>query len=209
MNLNITKIIFTEGLADEIFIKKLINDNNIKIKNIKIKNLDGKDNFTPKKIIAESDIYINDKNCDRIDLLLIRDADDNFNDTEQSITNLITNLRSNRSKNKYLRNIEYYILPNNKDSGQLEHLLCKAIESHDVENMECFKKMAECLAIKKITTNNKLSELQLNAYLALKEHNVGTKKFVEGELFKNLLPSLINDDWCKKLKEYIIDFVKK
>ena len=137
--------IFVEGNSDKIFLQALCNYLNIDAQFIVT---NGKNNLIN---------YPNIKKYDNI--LIIFDADDNFQNSLNNIENQVNKIDENISP-------KIFLFPDNKNTGNLETLLENICVYNDVKN--CFIKYKDC--INTLSSNNILfknlnPKSQIFAYL--------------------------------------------
>lgn len=117
--------ILVEGHTDKDFLKLYCKYLNI---DVRIDIIDGKNN-----LINKPNLIRNDEKH-----LIIFDADDYYNDSKTNIENQINQM--NIPKENY----DIFLLPNNKDSGNLETLIEKIALYKEVLN--CFEGYEECIS---------------------------------------------------------------
>lgn len=75
-------------------------------------------------------------------VLIIFDADDDYGETKSEAKRTIQDKVQVNSENSYL---DFFLFPNNQDSGNLEDLLEKAIKPEHKGVFDCFDAYKECL----------------------------------------------------------------
>lgn len=120
--------ILVEGYADKNFLELYCKYLNLNMKKLHIEVTEGKDN-----LINNANLMRNDEKH-----LIIFDADDYYNDSKTNIENQINQM--NIPKENY----DIFLLPNNKDSGNLETLIEKIALYKEVLN--CFEGYEECIS---------------------------------------------------------------
>ena len=110
---------------------------------------------------------LNEKDLEENSYFAIVDADDSFEDRNKEIQSRIDN-----------RDINYYILPNHQNSGDLETLILEIIGNSVIIN--CFNTYKECIETKypDCQIDNKA---KLYAYTTI-EHNKRPEKYIEENL---------------------------
>lgn len=120
--------ILVEGYADKNFLELYCKYLNLNMKKLHIEVTEGKDNL------------INNANLMRKDEkhLIIFDADEDYKNSKANIENQINQMNIPK------QNYEIFLLPNNKDNGNLETLIEKIALYKEVLN--CFEGYEECIS---------------------------------------------------------------
>ncbi|CAC9608253.1 hypothetical protein [uncultured Gammaproteobacteria bacterium] len=129
---------------------------------------------------------------------IIQDADDDFDASKESIQQAIS--ASGISNNK----IQYFLTPNNKDTGDLETLLLSTIEKNN-KIIDCFDDYKICLENQQAVYSKALNKGQIYAYTMYSQTGKNLYKPQDSFIHKNKDTGLwdLND---KKFKP-IISFV--
>ena len=124
--------ILVEGISDHAFISYLLKDYINKIPQNFIINTEGKDKIK----LFESSLLLENN-------YFIFDADQDLNEARKNIIQQINHIQISGTPIKY----EIFLLPNNKDLGELETLLFSIIrnQSDKEERLECLEKYWQCL----------------------------------------------------------------
>lgn len=88
------------------------------------------------------------------EILLIVDADESYENRRIEVKKLIDT-----------KNINFFIMPNNRDNGDMETLLLSTIKNNSVS--ECFNEYISCLESKDIETTKINNKAKLYAYTTL------------------------------------------
>lgn len=172
-------LIFVEGTHDEHFLKCYLEYLNIK--DVKIKYTNGKDGLGDYK----KDIVKNNN------VKIIFDAD---NDLEEAKENIKEQLGE-----ELFNKCEIFLIPNNKDNGNLETLIENIVKEECV--LKCFDCYVECL--KKLKENNKNIKLpakksKVYAYNHSFGYKNGDKNYTIDNRYFNLESKYLNP-----LKEFL------
>ena len=126
--------ILVEGYADKNFLELYCKYLNLNMKKLHIEVTEGKDNL------------INNANLMRKDEkhLIIFDADDDYNSSISNIKKQINKINEYYRINIPEENYDIFLLPNNKDNGNLETLIEKIALYKEVLN--CFEGYEECIS---------------------------------------------------------------
>lgn len=151
------RYLLVEGITDIAFVKYICFQKGITNKfddfkeskkryefnNLVLINLDGQSNL--EKELA----YLKDEEIEISQIGIIQDADDDFDKSEKSIKDAIDTSKIDKNK------IEYFLTPNDKDTGDLETMLLSTIKDNNI--VQCFEPYKKCLQ-----NNNKIYEKALN-----------------------------------------------
>lgn len=172
--------ILVEGHNDKDFLELYCKYLNI---DVRIDIMDGKNN-----LINKPNLIRNDEKH-----LIIFDADDNYNNSKANIENQISQM--NIPKENY----NIFLLPNDKDSGNLETLIEKIALYKDVLNcFECYKKCITGLGNDKIKLPPKKSKVF--AYI----QSFGFKNTIKAKEF-DLSPYVnFKDKYLEPLKDFLL-----
>ncbi len=148
------RLIFVEGVADSKFIRDFIQfhypNNSFEFDIVETKG------WTNINNPQSSDELIKNKMNQNFDNggvnLIVFDADNNFKDRFDMITNW--------GKSNQLQ-FELFLFPNNADSGDLETLLEQIINPSNIPIFECWDKYEKCLSLIKIP--NRMNPLSIPA----------------------------------------------
>ncbi|WP_462137139.1 DUF3226 domain-containing protein [Candidatus Mycalebacterium sp.] len=122
--------IFVEGEEDRLFLKSYILHLNLRISKC-IKDLGGRGNLTRPSI---------EKKLDRgSKVLVILDAENDFNNTQSFIKRTLGNL-----------DVKIFLFPDNELKGNLENLLEEIINLEHKDIFDCFEEYKKCLSNKNI-----------------------------------------------------------
>ncbi|MCV3456605.1 DUF3226 domain-containing protein [Campylobacter sp. CNRCH_2016_0050h] len=171
--------IYVEGKSDKFFLDALCKE--IKIDEFETISV-GSNNFSLSNLeLVKSDI--NDKRVEKI--YIVFDADNDYQKTKTNLEQQLINLQK----------IKIFLLPNNKDNGELEDLL-KKIAKHPCFII-CFEEYINCLKNK---GNTNLNKKELNKNL-IYSYNQAC-----GNRIKNICLEHYNLD--HEYIEPLIDFLK-
>lgn len=190
--------ILVEGRSDKDFLILLLKFID-KEKYVDIYDCEGKDGIVniKEKLKANLDAA-NTRDCSNI--LIIFDAD---NSTEIARKNIEKQLRD---LNFFNKNIKIFLLPNNKDSGNLETLLEKIAKHQDI--LDCFNCYLNCIEDKKNTIPNLKTPNKKSKWFAYKEA-FGYKNGIKDENFDISEYVDFNSDYIKNLKEFLMNAFKE
>lgn len=203
------KYILVEGVTDVALIKYICFKNGItqkfddfvkvkneyKYKDFIIVDLQGQNNLDEflirlnKKIVKISQIYI------------IQDADNNFEESTQSIKEAI-------SKSKIVnRKIKYFLTPDNQNLGNLETLLLSTIENNCIIN--CFSEYKKCLLENNEIHPKALNKGQVYAYTMYSQKGENLHKPQNSFMYKHDKSYVDTELWDLSKKEFqpIINFI--
>mgnify|MGYP004469731165 FL=1 len=173
--------ILVEGHTDKDFLELYCKYLNIEVR---IDVVDGKDNLINRVNLVKAN-----KNY-----LIIFDADNDYNNSKANIENQINQMNIPK------QNYEIFLLPNNKDNGNLETLIEKIALYKEV--LKCFEGYEECiskLGINGIKLPHKKSKVF--AYM----ESFGFKNPEEAENF-DLSPYVdFEDKYLEDLKNFLLD----
>jgi hypothetical protein len=149
-----------EGITDCALVNRLLED---KIENSDYKFLGKKGISSVFKTIEK----LTDKDLDDNSYFAIVDADDSFETRKSEIEEKIGS-----------KNVGYYILPNHRDSGDLETLILDIIGNNEI--IDCFNDYKKCIEAKyqDCQIDNKA---KLYAYTTI-GHNKRSEKYIEENL---------------------------
>lgn len=101
-------------------------------------------------------------------LLVIVDADKNFSAAQQSLNDII--------KNQFSNNVAGFLMPNNKDNGNLESLLFNIVDEKLKPFFSCFDTFQQCLNEANVGFTPYDDKARINALLsALQDDPIGAK----------------------------------
>lgn len=178
-------LIIVEGITDENFLKLYLKTiETIKIEDIKIKNAGGN-----KKLTSIKDITKEDR------VKIIFDADD---DIQASVDNIKQQLSQDD-----LKKCEIFLLPNNKDNGNLETLLEKIAREKDI--LDCFDRHQECL--KKLQGRNpsiRLPAKKTKVYAY--KHAFGYKNGIDDSKFDCVFEKILDlkNEYIQPLRDFLL-----
>lgn len=179
-------LIIVEGKTDKEFLEIYLRFLQINQKSFKIIKSDGNTNL---KLIPEV------KKADKIKIIF--DADSNFQTS-------IDNIKQQLSQND-LKKCEIFLLPNNKDNGDLETLIEKIAIEKDV--IDCFDRHQECL--------KKLQERNPDIHLPAKKtkvyaykHAFGYKNGIDDSKFDYIFEKILDlkNEYIQPLKDFLLKF---
>jgi 5S rRNA maturation endonuclease (ribonuclease M5) len=152
--------IIVEGQTDKALVKKLL-DSKKEDENFKFLGLKGIDSV--KNTLGS----LTDKDLEDNIYFAIVDADSGFEYRNEEIQSRISD-----------RDIDYYILPNHQDSGDLETLILQMIENNTIFN--CFDTYKKCIETDYLDCKID-NKAKLYAYATI-EHNKRPEKYIEEDL---------------------------
>jgi hypothetical protein len=113
------KVLIVEGIDDKFFFERLLKE--IELRDIQVFPMRGRDNFDS---LPDIQLVPGFKDVHKIGI--IRDADDDYESSKNSIESKINKLVTSPKKPKEFStthpSVAYYILPNNRDKGAMESL---------------------------------------------------------------------------------------
>ncbi|MBF0477681.1 MAG: hypothetical protein HQK59_18015 [Deltaproteobacteria bacterium] len=137
------KVLLVEGLDEVNFFKAMLE--HLDMQNVQTRDVGGKDNL--RKLFPD---VLNDPGFSRVkSYAIIRDADDNADNTLKSVQGLLKDksqpVPSNHAETAELNNLKVgiFIMPGNAAEGMLEDLCLKAVENHTV--LKCADDYLACL----------------------------------------------------------------
>lgn len=192
--------ILVEGASDNNFISSFLNFLGKKEKvDFDIYDCEGKDGIVNVKENLKDNLdAANTRDCSRI--LIIFDAD---NSIETAINNIEKQLKD---LNFFNENIRIFLLPNNKDKGNLETLLEKIAKHQKI--LKCFDYYKECIENKQNAIPNLKTPNKKSKWFAYKEA-FGYKNGIKKENFDISKYIDFNADYIKELKEFLISAFKE
>lgn len=132
--------------------------------------------------------------------LIIFDSDDNFESKKADLLSF---------RSKYFLRFEFFLLPNNSDSGNLETLLENIINPENQVLIRCFNKYHDCID-KEGRFQVPTSKSKIYAYLeALLPKSKSKELQYEFRDYKNQDYWNLNSDYLQPLKSFIESYVKK
>lgn len=156
------KLMAVEGRDEVVFFKALLK--HMGIKDVEIQDVGGKDQFKTKlpaltKTPGFSDVEI---------FAVVRDADENADGAFESISNFLKkeNLSPPEQMNTFAHDdpkIGIFIMPGNSDTGMLEDLCLRTVQSHPA--LECVEAFADCCENLKPPPKN-IAKTKAQAFLA-------------------------------------------
>jgi len=153
-------LIFVEGSDDKAFFEKLLED----IPVIQIIDVEGKVNFKPKlKIISQDDNFEKVKK-----VLIIRDADESYKRTYQSLTGIVKEVFNETAGDilmGYQGKYGILILPPSEEQGSLEDLLFKSVESDIQKEIVEFVEKMERIWKKRKKKKFKKAKYKIHCYI--------------------------------------------
>ena len=173
--------ILVEGHTDKDFLELYCKYLNIEVR---IDVVDGKDNLINRVNLVKAN-----KNY-----LIIFDADNDYNNSKANIENQINQMNIPK------QNYEIFLLPNNKDNGNLETLIEKIALYKEV--LKCFEGYEECIS--KLEINGiKLPHKKSKVFAYME--SFGFKNPEEAENF-DLSPYVdFEDKYLEDLKNFLLD----
>jgi hypothetical protein len=183
--------IFVEGIGDEKFIKDYFSYLNIK-EDFKVINTQSKDKLP-------DFINIFEKNTNNGVLnLIIFDTDNDFNDREKFLLNF---------KEKNELKFELFLLPNNKDKGDLETLLENIIPQKNEKIIGCWSNYENCINSLNRNLTIPVNKSKIHTYLEvlLDDTQNGKKKAKERSRdYTNKEHWDLDCDYLSNLKEFLL-----
>lgn len=190
--------ILVEGASDKDFLLLLLKFMG-KDRYVDIYDCEGKDGIVNVKENLKDNLdAANTRDCSRI--LIIFDAD---NSIETAINNIEKQLKD---LNFFNENIRIFLLPNNKDKGNLETLLEKIAKYQKI--LKCFDCYKECIENKQNVIPNLKTPNKKSKWFAYKEA-FGYKNGIKKENFDISKYIDFNADYIKELKEFLISAFKE
>lgn len=173
--------ILVEGHTDKDFLELYCKYLNIEVR---IDVVDGKDNLINRWNLIRDD----EKH------LIIFDADDYYNDSKTNIENQINQMNISNE------NYDIFLLPNNKDNGNLETLIEKIARYKEV--LKCFEGYEECIS--KLGINDiKLPPKKDKVFAYMQ--SFGFKNSIKPKEF-DLSPYVdFEDKYLEDLKNFLLD----
>lgn len=160
------KQLLVEGRSDQEFFNALLR--HLGIGDVEVKNYGGKDTF--RRFL---NVFVRAPGFDDIQSLgIVRDADDSATSAFQSIrdslisVNLPTPEIALTPAAGYPR-VDVFIMPNNADTGALEDLCFRALESDPA--MQCVSEFMQCIQDRSDVVPKNPAKSRVYAYLASKE----------------------------------------
>ncbi len=208
MSTKITKktLIIVEGESDKKFFTELCAHSSVELEDFQIEKISvrgGKaEFFDTKKINAFFDKVSNNPQ----NVLLFCDADyaqseekySGFNKTRSSLNVVRTKLRK-----KSGRNVEFFILPNHRDDGNLESLFLQCATSEVTKKVGCVESYLKCLGQE--PSINKIEKLRAQLLISGMKHKIADVGDVVGKNgYWNL--NIKKDDPLLALKEFLKKF---
>lgn len=127
--------IFVEGEQDSNFLKSYVAYLGYELP--EIISIDGKNNLKGNRLEIAKKLYEEEAR-----VLIIFDADDDYGETKSETKRTIQDKVQVNSENSYL---DFFLFPNNQDSGNLEDLLEKIIKPEHKGVFDCFEAYKQCL----------------------------------------------------------------
>jgi hypothetical protein len=185
--------IFVEGKSDKQFISQFLQHSfNVVVNPLQIVNVEGKDNLKGK--LEDYILLLQESSDQELMNLIIFDADDSFASRLQSITDSLQKLDVVA---------KIFLLPNNKESGDLEVLLERIITNENQFIFDCFKDYILCLEKSNSKLNLPAQKTKIHAYLDLKfaSTKLESRDYLDSKLWN------LESEHLKPLKEFIQPYI--
>jgi predicted ATP-dependent endonuclease of OLD family len=144
------KILLVEGKSDVAFVKYICNYYDIVLgENVQIIDMQGKGGLTKNLTSLEPELQKG------IKIALILDADSDFKKRKSEVEKELNGLE-----------IDFFLIPNHSEAGELETLLLSSVDS-DNTILKCFEEYIACLEQKDVNTASINDKAKLYAYTTL------------------------------------------
>lgn len=178
------KYLLVEGITDVAFVKYICfkhgitqnfddfkkDINQYTYKNFIIIDLSGQDKLTTELS------FLKDEELKISKIGIIQDADKDFDKSKNSIDSAVSESKIETSK------INYFLTPNNADSGDLETLLLSTLDYTAIPQLECFHAYADCLKKHIDTTTKAMDKAKVYSYTMFskegKDYHIPHKSFM-------------------------------
>ncbi len=177
------KYLLVEGKSDVAFVKYICEVSGITFdENMSLVDMQGKGGLTSVLKSLAPELTRGEK------ISVILDADESFKFRKEETEKIIND-----------RDIDFFLVPNHSDPGNLETLLLSTVEENDV--ISCFDEYTECLNEKGLDTYTVDDKAKLYAYTKLTFDRSPEKSFDGNEKYWD-----ITHPRFKAVKDFIINF---